>query len=144
MRNSISFAYISSYLGCADYRVYGDGEPYRIRLRGRISAYERSMFKGTEAQWRINLSEIGLLHRVDGVPITPRIVEAFNGWRADDHTQTLAEICQRYGPIADDNRVLVAPEAVRGGRYAGDEGWIPIDAASAPAGSSEHEEVRES
>jgi hypothetical protein len=126
--NPIRFESISSYRGCWDYRVYGDGEPYRISERRRADSYERSNFNGGEAEWqRQVVAAIGLLYRADGRPVLQRVVHAFNAWRAAEDAKTVKEILAKpecYGVLSPEDPRLAPPIAARGAQYEFGKGWI--------------------
>ena len=132
MCKGISFVFISRYLECSHYKVYGDGEPYRISLRERVGSYERSIFRGTAREWQILLSETGLLRRsAADEPIKQSVVDAFNTWCAEEFRQAIESSVKRHGAIREDSSALAPPPAARGGRYDSDRGWLPIDGSSA-------------
>jgi hypothetical protein len=130
MTTSIRFEFVLTYLGYCIYEVYGDGPSYRIQLRQRADAYERSIFAGTDAEWQRDIvAAIGLLHRCDGQPISQPVVDAFNDWRAARHASDVAHLRahpERYGSLSESDPVLVAPAPVRGARYLVGTGWVEI------------------
>jgi hypothetical protein len=130
MTDRINFSFITSCLQCNRYWVFGDGPFYCVTLRLAAEPSERLAFPRDEAAWqREVVSQIGLLWReANDEPISQRVVDAFNRWRA------------KYPSLAGPG--LSAPQAsgaepgearshalaiVRGGRYVADLGWIPID-----------------
>ena len=125
---SIRFDFISSYRGCWDYLVHGDGEPYRISERRRADSDERSIFNGSEAEWqRQVVAAVGLLYRADGRPISQGVVHAFNAWRAAEDAKDVAEILskpERYGIHSREDPRLAPPIAARGAQYEFGKGWI--------------------
>src|SRR6185437_3233960 len=126
--NPIRFESISSYRGCWDYQVHGDGEPYRISERRRADSYERSNFSGSEAEWqRQVVGAIGLVYRVDKRTISQEVVDAFNAWRALEHARTVKEILSKpecYGVLSPEDPRLAPPIATRGAQYEFGKGWI--------------------
>ena len=127
LTDQFRFEFISSYMGERDYRVHGDGEPYRIRERWQANSYERSIFNGGDAEWQRDVvAAIGLIQR-GGEPISQAVVDAFSAWRAAKHAKDIDYICahpERYGNISRDDPLWVAPTVVRGAHYEVGEGWI--------------------
>ncbi len=125
-----SFKWVSSYMGCVDYTVYGDGESYRVQVRRETSDYERGRFNHNSMnEWdRDVVASIDLLRRVNrsDQPIKAEIVDAFNAWLQAKHSAFVAKLRaepERYGEIAEDDPVLIAPRVVHGGFYAVGCGW---------------------
>lgn len=127
------FRWISSFLNIDHYEVTGDGPTYRIETRRRTTqaqeAYQRSIFRGDDAQWeRDVIGATDLVFRVPASdkPLTQAVVDAFNAWRIHDHAEQLAAILQRFGMDnhVDNAPTLDAPPIVRGARYVTGQGWV--------------------
>jgi len=130
MTKELTFRSVLSYRGCHTYEVCGDGSPYRVEVRHDASAYHRSIFGGDDAKWQRDVvAAIGLLHRRHDcdTPVSQRVVDAFNAWRAAEHAQIVEEIRSqpgRHGNLAPDNPILVPPQVVCGARYEAGKGWV--------------------
>lgn len=128
----ITFKWTSSYLGYIEYEVFGDGPKYTLELRHHADDYERSIFNGSEEEWQRDVvALIDVLRRKHDVttPMDPRVIEAFNAWRKSEHEKFLAEVRakpEKYD-LPENDPLRIPPPIVRGGHYAGDQGWV-IDA----------------
>lgn len=124
------FRWTCSFMGQMEYEVIGDGAPYRVEVRREAGAYERSIFNGDETEWQRDVvAAVDVLHRVSHPekPVPAGVVEAFNGWLQERHAAHAADIARqpdRYGVLAEDDPILKAPRAVRGGHYVVDRGWV--------------------
>lgn len=124
------FAWTCSFMGVVEYEVLGDGPSYRVEERRVAGDYERSIFNGTQEEWeRDHVATIGLLRRRYDIekPLNPKVVVAFNDWRAREHAKFVHELRSqpdRYGVFRDDDQLLVAPRVLRGAHYEVGRGWV--------------------
>ena len=133
MSAAYRFRWTSSYMGKVDYEVLGDGNPYTATVRREASDYEKSIYNHASplADWeRDEVASIGLLHRHDSrYPISQEVVDAFNAWRQAEHdafVKLLRGNPHKYGPLAEDDPLLVAPVPARGAHYQVGTGWIVL------------------
>lgn len=123
------FSWTCSYMGCAEYRVLGDGAPYLIEVRRSVSEYQRSIFNGTEDEWeREIIASIGGVRRYSDpcTALSPAVVEAFNHWRAAEHAERIAELRsdpERFGELDPSDPSLQPPPRAHGLVYIAGTGW---------------------
>jgi hypothetical protein len=123
------FRWISSFMDCVDYEVFGDGEKYRVEVRRGTTEYEREHYAGSEERWqREVIPTINGIRRC-GRPtlaIPDAVVDAFNAWRQAEHEEVLASIesnPERYGVLTPDDPLRAPPVAVRGLVLNAENGW---------------------
>jgi hypothetical protein len=133
MTGAYRFRWTCSYMGTVDYEVVGDGPVYTATVRREASDYEKSRYnhRSPLADWeRDVVASIGLLHRHDSrYPISQDVVDAFNAWRQDEHERLVKMIRDnphKYGPLVDDDPLLVPPVPARGAHYQVGTGWIVL------------------
>jgi hypothetical protein len=128
-----SFRWTCGYMGVSYYDVFGDGEPYEVRVRREASDYERSISNYDDAGWqREVVGMIGLLcaNRYKA-EMAPGVVDAFNAWRQAEYDQHRREIDaqpERYGVVDWDNDpVFKRPAVLRGANWRTGTGWQVIE-----------------
>ena len=119
------FRFHCAYLGCTDYEVFSrEGGLRRVlSVRHTVTDYEANIYNGNPDEIR---AEIGLLrwHCSASETVPAEICDAFNTWRAQEHSQAIAKMKsepERYGDILDSD--YPAPQSVVPGTWSRETGW---------------------
>lgn len=129
--NKYTFQDLGTYMGVTEYRIIGDGAPYRVRVRHHVSAYERSIscYKIDDLGWnRDVVAMIGLLCSSDR-ELTQPVVDAFNAWALAEHEKERAEIESHpeiYGVVDWEDASFHIPKLLRGANWQNGSGWVVI------------------
>lgn len=133
MTSQYRFAFRCSYRLYTSWQVYGDGQSYEVETTREGPAWLvdscREVWNGSAADFdREVIGATNTLHKyASWEPISDDVVAAFNAWRAAEHARQIAELDAnpaRYGVIAADDPIRLAPPVLTGARYVGGIGWV--------------------
>ena len=124
------FEFTSGYMGVTEYKVHGDGSPYRVNVRHSLHECERKIYNGDNSKWLAN--EVPTLNSAyrDNNPcycIPDAVIRGLDAWRTAKHNELMAKLdgdTYRYGVIKADDSIRRSHPPLRGIQLRGDKPGI--------------------